>query len=524
MAGAAASTITPADENGRLWEEPYKDLNGNGRYDAPDPSDPKAPHDPFTDTNNNGKWDGPFLAGFYHDGAYYTASGVHDPVWARALVLQMGNTRVGLVALDVVGLFYPLVEEIRRRVGDLGFTHVIVASTHTHGGSDSMGLWGPDRMTDGKDPRFIHHIIKQSEWALREAVRKLTPARTKFASAQTPAQFGWLINDLRDPIVIDDQILVMAVDDPQGNAIATVVNWTPHPETMGGSSSLITSDFPHYLREGVEKGGFRFNGKRWAGRGGLAIYFSGSVGGLLSTLRLEVKDENDRPLPLRSWAATQRIGEIAAGTVLGTLEGQDYLDIQHIDIHAKKLFIPIKNQFFKLLLARGVIHREAYTQGQPAGNRGEDALTEVNVLTLWGQGKPLAQFVTVPGELFPEIAIGGYLGDEKKCWRYTERKRRLDGRGKERISAAHPQIPTEPILRRYMKAPYKFIIGLGNDELGYIVPANDFVPPVYQPRPHYGTDRCGDGDHYEESMSVGPQAAPIISKAVVELLEQADAP
>jgi hypothetical protein len=449
---------------------------------------------------------------------------VHDPVWARALVLQLGNTRVGLVALDVVGLFHPLVEEIRGKVQDLGFTHLMVASTHTHGGTDSMGLWGPDRMTDGKDPRFIKHIIKQTELALREAVRKLAPARIKFATAQTPTQFGWLINDLRDPIVIDDQILVMAVDDPQGNAIATVVNWTPHPETMGGSSSLITSDFPHYLREGVEKGEFRFNGRRWSGRGGLAIYLSGSVGGLLSTLRLEVKDEDDQPLPLRSWAVTQRIGEIAAGTVLGALEGQDYADIQRMDVRSKKLFIPIENQLFRLLLTRGVIQRESYTQGKPAGSRGEDALTEVNVLTLWGPGKPLAQFVAVPGELFPEIAMGGYLGDEKKCWRYTQRKRHLDGRGKERIAAAHPHVATEPILRQHMKAPYKFIIGLGNDELGYIVPANDFVPPVYQPRPRYGTDRCGDRDHYEESMSVGSQAAPIISKAVVELLEQVDAP
>ena len=75
-----------------------------------------------------------------------------------------------------------------------------------------------------------------------------------------------------------------------------------------------------------------------------------------------------------------------------------------------------------------------------------------------------------------------------------------------------------------MKAPYKFIIGLGNDELGYIVPANDFVPPVYEPRPHYGTDRCGDHDHYEESMSVGAQAAPRVSRAIVELLEQVHAP
>jgi hypothetical protein len=524
MAGSAALTITPADENGQPWQEPYQDLNANGRYDAPDPSHPNEPYDAFTDTNGNGKWDGPFLAGFHHHGNYYTASGVHDPVWARALVLQKGEVRVGLVVLDVVGLFYPRVEEIRKRVDDLGFTHVMVASTHTHGGTDSMGLWGPNRLTDGKDPRFMEHILKRAELALREAVKRLTPARLKFANANTPTQFGWLINDLRDPIVIDDQILMMAVDDLQGNAIATVVNWTPHPETMGGASSLITSDFPHYLREGVEKGEFRSNGRRWKGRGGIAIYLSGSVGGLLSTLRLEVRDEDGKALPPRSWAMTQRIGEIVAGVVLDALRDREYMEIDRIGVRIKKLFIPIENQLFKQLLVQGVIHREAYSQGKPVGSRGEDALTEVNVLTLLGQDVAVAQFVTVPGELFPEIAIGGYLDDEEKCWRYTQRKRRLDGRGRERVAAAHPQVSTEPVLRHHMKARYQFIIGLGNDELGYIVPANDFVPPVYKPRLRYGTDRCGDHDHYEETMSVGSQAAPLISKGIVELLEQVDVP
>lgn len=520
LAGAAALTITPADEDGRPWQEPYQDLNGNGRYDAPDPLNPKAHQDTFTDTNGNGKWDGPFLAGFHHQGPYYTATGVHDPVWARALILQQGDTRMGLLALDLVGLFHPQVQEIRRRVSPLGLTHLIVASTHTHGGTDSMGLWGPNRLTDGKDPRFIDHIIKQSEAALREAIRRMVPARVKFSSADTPTQFGWLINDLRDPIVIDDQILVMAVDDLQGKAIATVINWTPHPETIGGSSSLITSDFPHYLREGVEKGGFKVNGRRWEGRGGIALYFSGSVGGLLSTLRLEVRDEDGKALPPRSWAMTQRIGEIMAGAVLNSLVPRPYSDIHRMDVTAKNLFVPIENKLFRLLLQRGVIDREAYTQGKPEASAGEDALTEVNVLTFFGASGPMAQFVTVPGELFPEIAIGGYLGDSEKCWRYTQRKRRLDGRGKERVAAAHPQISPEPILRQHMKGNYKFIIGLGNDELGYIVPANDFIPPVYDPRPRYGTDRCGDDDHYEETMSVGPQAAPIISQGIVELLEQ----
>src|ERR1700675_3022259 len=64
LAGAAALKITPTDEQGLVWQEPYTDDNGNGRYDAPDPLNPSATSDHFEDTNHNGKWDGPFLAGY----------------------------------------------------------------------------------------------------------------------------------------------------------------------------------------------------------------------------------------------------------------------------------------------------------------------------------------------------------------------------------------------------------------------------------------------------------------------------
>lgn len=524
-AGAAAYPITPVDQKGRLWQEPYQDSNNNGRYDAPDPANPSHPHDSFTDENGNGKWDGPYLAGFHHKASYYTATGVHDPIWARALILDQGQTRIGFLALDLVGLFHPQVEEIRRRVADLRLTHLIVASTHTHGGLDSLGLWGPNRLTDGKDPRFMDHLLKQSERALRKADRQLTAARVTFTAVEPTHTFGPLINDLRDPIVIDSGIVVMAVDDHRGRAIATVVNWTPHPETMGGSDSLITSDFPHYVRLGIEKGGFQVDGKSWRGRGGVTLYFSGTLGGLLSTLRLKIKDEQGNIIPQRSWAITKRIGEIVAASVLESLKGKKAATIEKIRISKKLLFIPLDNPIFRDLIAHGVLQRETYTQGVKVGVAGEgnpvgaDLLTEVGVVSFLQSGQPIAQFVTIPGEIFPEIAIGGYLGDTKECWETRSRKLALDGIGKERVAAAHPHLPTEPVIKQKMSAPYKFIIGLANDEIGYIVPANDFVPPVLSPTPSYGVDRCGDHDHYEETMSVGPQTAPILSEAIVELLE-----
>lgn len=53
------------------------------------------------------------------------------------------------------------------------------------------------------------------------------------------------------------------------------------------------------------------------------------------------------------------------------------------------------------------------------------------------------------------------------------------------------------------------LVGLANDELGYILPADDFVLP---------DDPFEPGEHYEESMSVGIEAGPALSAALSSLL------
>ena len=531
-AGAAAETITPVDEQGRLWQEPYTDDNGNGRYDAQDPLNPSAAADRYEDTNHNGKWDGPFLAGFKHKKSYYTATGVHDPLWTRVLVLQYGDVKLAFVALDVVGYLYPEVQAIRKEAADLGFRQLIVASTHTHEGPDTIGLWGPNPFTDGKDPRLMQHIRRQTLAALREADRRLQPARLTLAKTILPETFGTIIGDFRDPIVLDNRLTILKLDDLQGHTIATVVNGAIHPETSGGQGSLISSDFPHYVREGIEKGGFAVGGQTVKGIGGIAIYVNGAVGGLMTTLRTKVKDESGNILPQRSWEKMQRIGELIAGAALESLRGSTPVSIRRLDIKTKTLMIPLDNRYLQTLISKNVIQRETYTNGQPVKPPaiGQDVQTEVDLVTLLGGtdtkdsppkgiSSPLAQIITVPGELFPEIALGGYLEDTDTCWTITERKKSIDGIGKERIAASNPGTPKEPVLREFLTAPYSFLFGLANDELGYIVPANDFVFPTYNPGPVFGVDRCGSKDHYEETISTSSKMAPLVTRALIELIQ-----
>jgi len=68
-------------------------------------------------------------------------------------------------------------------------------------------------------------------------------------------------------------------------------------------------------------------------------------------------------------------------------------------------------------------------------------------------------------------------------------------------------------LLDFVKTPFLFIYGLGNDELGYLVPDSDFIRyhPLLDDEPP---------DHYEESNSVGPLNEAILKKAYEDLFSR----
>src|SRR5437870_11317855 len=90
-----------------------------------------------------------FIAGFGHN---RKATKVHDPLFARAVVLAHGKDKIALASIDVVGFFLPNVESVRKELPD--FAHVLVSSTHNHEGPDTLGLWGATALVSGVDPEY----------------------------------------------------------------------------------------------------------------------------------------------------------------------------------------------------------------------------------------------------------------------------------------------------------------------------------------------------------------------------------
>ncbi|MCX8108573.1 MAG: hypothetical protein N3G20_07200, partial [Verrucomicrobiae bacterium] len=221
-----------------------------------------------------------WLAGFSQNRA---ATSVHDDLWAIGAVLDDGYARLGIVALDAIGLFHDDVIEIRRRLpGELELAHTLICTTHNHSTPDLMGLWGPSPFRTGVDPGYRKLVLDAVIKVLTEAAAKLEPVRVAFHEIGVPPE--GLVTDTRRPIVFDPDLRVAHFKSAEnGKTVGTIVTWANHPETVWGKNTEITADFCGYLRDALEHG-VRVNGQTHAhGLGGTHMYINGAIGGLITT-------------------------------------------------------------------------------------------------------------------------------------------------------------------------------------------------------------------------------------------------
>ncbi len=176
-----------------------------------------------------------YLAGF---GKNRKASGVHDPIMARAVVLRHAGRKIALVSVDLVGLFQAPVERVRALLP--GFSYVLVSSTHNHEGPDTLGLWGPNFVTSGIYPAYLRQVEEGIVKAVGKADRSARPIQARLGTAQAPE----LLHDGREPQVKHDELTAIQFLDPAGGkTTGLIVQWNCHPETLDSRNTQITADF-----------------------------------------------------------------------------------------------------------------------------------------------------------------------------------------------------------------------------------------------------------------------------------------
>jgi hypothetical protein len=438
--------------------------------------------------------------------------GEGDGIDARAVVLRQGASSVALVTLDIVGLFFePDVTALRAAVAAQGVDvdHVVVHSSHNHEGPDTMGLWGRGLGRRGVDDVYQAWMLEQAASAVAEAAGAARPVAKMVVGAGDVGDWHEtlgsrnLINDTRDPYIVDERVGVARFEDADGATLATLLSWASHPETMRDDNNLVTSDFVHGIRVGLEQG-VSWDARQAAGVGGTALFVNGAVGGMMTPLRIDVEDPDGNVWTSGAWEKADTIGLIVAEIGLDALARGETIADPRLSFRAHRYRLPVDNIGFQGMFLSGVLVRELYEYDPnipiDAANLPEIA-TEVAVIEVG----PL-QLATVPGELLPELLIGGYDGSVVDA---PVTVVRADNAHPPDLSAA----PSAPYLVDQFTQPHRWLIGLGNDELGYIIPDYDFklhedVPYILE----------AEGDHYEETNSLGPRTAGIVLAETERLL------
>jgi len=470
-AGFGKTKITPP------LEDTWTDTNDNGKKDD---------DEPYEDVNDNGRFDAFWLAGFSQN---RPAKSIHDDIYAVACVIDDGETRLGFVALDAIGFMFDHVEEVRARLdASLQVDHLVVTSTHNHEVPDLMGIWGPSFTETGINDDYMELVQARAAEAVALAVDALEPATLRvFEAALDPEG---LIVDTRLPKVFDPDLRALQLIGKGDRVIGQIVTWANHPEVLWSRNLEITADYVGYLRDGIDKGLRYGSTVARPGTKGTTLYINGAIGGLLAPVDdLAIRDDHlKQDFTEPSHDKARALGYRVASAALDMMEGTPVEELEQpgIELYVERIELPVDNPTFRAATQlAGILPREVVGDAF-IDPRIKSEMDLIKIGSAW--------IVTVPGELYPEIANGGVESPEG-----------ADHAGK---------IMESPAWRKLMNGKVDFVFGLANDAVGYIVPKTQWDESAPHP---YGLGES----QYGEGNSLGADTAPILHDTVLKLVDRA---
>lgn len=408
------------------------------------------------------------------------AEAVLDELYARAVYLDdnRGDGGVIFCALDCVGISRKDINDIRMLAlesGKLGkMKSINISATHTHAGIDTQGLWGEKIFKCGKNDEFMANLKKKAAEAIVAAYESRKDGKLYMGYTETDDMQA----DVRTPVTYDKNLtrFRFAPDNKSGDIY--IVNFASHAELLG-TTKLVSADFPAYLIKEIEENVPKSN----------AVFFNGAIGGMISAKEIKKVYRNQIDCEEYMKGFGKQLGEIA-------LAIEEETEIKPI-LNIKSKGIKVNGDNTVLILARWlkVLNNDI---GRTEKRSKACIFSEVGYVEL-GE-KDVAMFL-IPGELFPELYNGEFLTEAD--------------------SAHHRKASYKKVLKDMADCKHKFVVGLCNDELGYILAENDFLLNDALPYIEKATDDMDRG-HYEETNSTGPNTAQIILDAVEELIKSAE--
>lgn len=240
------------------------------------------------------------------------STGVHDPLYAKALVLADGAARVALLTCDVLGLRYDFVTSVRSAIQaatGIPADHILIACSHTHAGPASIFLQDCGDVDEVYLATLRTRLIEVSGAALAD----LAPARFGVANGQVTAGVH---NRRRPGAVIDPALDVLAIRNGEGTLRGAVLNYACHPTCLTGENRLFSAEYCGYATAQIEQA-----------TGAVALFVTGAIG--------------DVGPVKRGWPVLEALGRAVAGEAMRVLAAMPVGEWQGVAAAESALELPL---------------------------------------------------------------------------------------------------------------------------------------------------------------------------------------
>lgn len=184
------------------------------------------------------------------------AEGVHDPVFAKALVITDGRRQFAVVTADILGFPPAFKPALIAQLADAGWTaqQILLLPSHSHTSID-MNALNPVNVFGIKqigiyDKQLTERTIQQCALVIKNAERAIVPVTV---GTSTKTLVGWNRNRREADGPIDNTLTVTRIDTAAGAPLAVLVNFTAHPTFLDAQHMLFSGDWPGSLQRELER-------------------------------------------------------------------------------------------------------------------------------------------------------------------------------------------------------------------------------------------------------------------------------
>ncbi|MCO5051235.1 MAG: neutral/alkaline non-lysosomal ceramidase N-terminal domain-containing protein [Verrucomicrobiae bacterium] len=235
------------------------------------------------------------------------ATGVHDAVWAKALVLTQGERKFALVTADVLAFPPQFKAAVVARLATTGWNanQILLLASHSHTSFDMMALHPGNRFDLPQMGIFHKELFERTAEQLAEVIRAaaqaIVPAQAGSANVTVPDRNRNRRSGLRTH---DPSLTVTRVDTRSGQPLAVLVNWTAHPTFMDAEDMWFSGDWPGHLQRTLEA---------LIGSNVVAMFYNGAEGDQSPTPPANVTshweraERYGREMGLEAWRVWEKI-------------------------------------------------------------------------------------------------------------------------------------------------------------------------------------------------------------------------